>query len=224
MACRGGEYNPEPSPRRSEMQPPRYNTGRMNRQDNIEDGSLGDRCLSGAIPEFGTAFGGSFRRIVQTPGGISIFYDVGQGQGFQRNIVMNGSPHLPDHIRQWWGDSRGHWEGDTLVVDVTNFSPKRDFRGSRENLHLIERWTRTGPDTLDYEVTIEDPTVWVRQWTVRQEFRKQSDQQNRIYYEHRCYEGNYASRPCCWGLGSRRKSTTPAEARIPRRSIMPPTS
>ena len=191
VACRGGEYNPEPSPRRSEMQPPRYNTGRMNRQDNIEDGSLGDRCLSGAIPEFGTAFGGSFRRIVQTPGGISIFYDVGQGQGFQRNIVMNGSPHLPDHIRQWWGDSRGHWEGDTLVVDVTNFSPKRDFRGSRENLHLIERWTRTGPDTLDYEVTIEDPTVWVRQWTVRQEFREQSDQQNRIYYEPRCYEGNY---------------------------------
>ncbi len=191
VACRGGEYNQEPSPRRSEMQPPRYNTGRMNRQDNIEDGSLGDRCLSGAIPEFGTAFGGSFRRIVQTPGGISVFYDVGQGQGFQRNIVMNGSPHLPDHIHQWWGDSRGHWEGDALVVDVTNFSPKRDFRGSRENLHLIERWTRTGPDTLDYEVTIEDPTVWVRPWTVRQEFRKQSDQQNRIYYEPRCYEGNY---------------------------------
>ena len=173
------------------MQPPLYNTGRMNRQDNIEDGSLGDRCLSGGVPEFGTAFGGSFRRIVQTPGGISIFHDVGQGQGFQRNIVMNGSPHLPDHIRQWWGDSRGHWAGDTLVVDVTNFSPQRDFRGSRENLHLIERWTRTGSDTLDYEVTIEDPTVWVRPWTVRQEFRKQSDRQNRIYYEPRCYEGNY---------------------------------
>ena len=191
VACRGGEYDPEPSPRRSEMQPPRYNTGRMNRQDHIEDGSLGDRCLSGGIPEFGTAFGGSFRRIVQTPGGISIFYDVGQGQGFQRNVVMNGSPHLPDHVRQWWGDSRGRWEGDTLVVDVTNFSPKRDFRGSRENLHLIERWTRTGPDALDYEVTIEDPAVWVQPWTVRQEFRKQSDRQNRIYYEPRCYEGNY---------------------------------
>ncbi len=191
VACRGGEYNPEPSPRRSEVQPPRYNTGRMNRQDNIEDGSLGDRCLSGGIPEFGTAFGGSFRRIVQTPGGISIFYDVGQGQGFQRNIVMNGSPHLPDHVRQWWGDSRGHWEGDTLVVDVTNFSPQRDFRGSRENLHLVERWTRTGPETLEYEVTLEDPTVWVSPWTVRQEFRKQSDELNRIYYEPRCHEGNY---------------------------------
>ncbi len=191
VACRGGEYNPEPSPRRSEMQPPLYNTGRMNRQDNIEDASLGDRCLSGGLPDFGTAFGGSFRRIVQTPGGISIFYDTGQGQGFQRNIVMNGTPHLPDHIRQWWGDSRGHWEGDTLVVDVTNFSPKRGFRGSRENLHLVERWTRTDPDTLDYEVTIEDPAVWVRPWTVRQVFKKQSDEQNRIYYEPRCYEGNY---------------------------------
>ena len=143
--CAGGAYDPTPSPRRTEL-PPRYNTTRMNRHDHPEDGALGDRCMAGQIPEFGTAFGGSFRRIVQTPGGISIFYDVGQGQGFQRNIVMNGSPHLPDHVRQWWGDSRGHWEGDTLVVDVTNFSPQRDFRGSRENLHLIERWTRTGPD------------------------------------------------------------------------------
>ena len=189
-ACAGGEYNPIPSPRRSEP-PPRYNTSRMNRHDNPEDGAFGDRCLSGQIAEFGTAFGGSFRRIVQTQGGISMYYDVGQGQGFQRNIVMNGGPHLPETIRQWWGDSRAHWEGDTLVIDVTNFSPKQDFRGSREHLHLVERWTRTGPDTLDYEVTIEDPTVWVRPWTVKQELRKQSDQENRIYYEPRCHEGNY---------------------------------
>ena len=134
-----------------------------------------DRCLTGGLPEFGTAYGGSFRRIVQTPGGISMFYDVGQGQGWQRNIVMNGSPHLPANIRQWYGDSRGHWEGNTLVIDVTNFSPKTDFQGSRENLHLVERWTRTGPNTLEYAVTIEDPTVWTRPWTVKQEFTKQSD-------------------------------------------------
>ena len=104
---------------------------------------------------------------------------------------MNDSPHLPDRVRQWFGDSRAHWEGDTLVIDVTNFSPKQDFMGSRENLHLVERWTRTGPETLRYEVTIEDPTVWVQPWTVKQEFRKQSDQENRIYYEPRCHEGNY---------------------------------
>ena len=190
QACAGEEYNPTPSPRRSEP-PPSYNTGRMNRHDDPEDGSLADRCLTGQISEFGTAFGGSFRRIVQTQGGVSMYYDIGQGQGFQRNIVMNGSPHLPETIRQWWGDSRAHWDGDTLVIDVTNFSPKQNFRGSRERLHLVERWTRTGPDTLDYEVTIEDPTVWVRPWTVKQEFRKQSDQDNRIYYEPRCHEGNY---------------------------------
>ena len=190
VACSGGKYDPTPSPRRVER-PPRYNTARMNRHDGPEDSWLNDRCLTGGLPEFGTAYGGSFRRIVQTPGGISIFYDVGQGQGWQRNIVVDGSPHLPPSIRQWFGDSRGHWEGDTLVIDVTNFSPKTDFLGSREKLHLIERWTRTSETSLEYVVTIEDPTVWTKPWTVRQEFTGQSDQENRVYYEPRCIEGNY---------------------------------
>jgi hypothetical protein len=166
------------------------NFARINRYDGPEDGSLSDRCLTHGLPEFGTAFGGSFRRIVQTPGGITMVYDVGQGESWQRNIVMNGSPHLPAGIRQWYGDSRGHWEGDTLVIDVTNFTPKTDFMGSRENLHLIERWTRSGPNTLAYEVTIEDPTVWTRPWTAKQEFTKQSDRENRLYFEPRCVEGN----------------------------------
>jgi hypothetical protein len=190
VACNGGKYDPKPSPRRADL-PPRYNTGRMNRHDSPEDGALADRCLTGGLPEFGTAYGGSFRRIVQTPGGVAIFYDVGQGQGWQRNVVMNASPHLPANIRQWFGDSRGHWEGNTLVIDVTNFSPKTDVQGSRENLHLVERWTRTGPSSLEYTVTIDDPTVWTRSWTVKQEFSKQNDEQNRIYYEPRCVEGNY---------------------------------
>jgi hypothetical protein len=189
VACGGGKYDPTPSPRMAEL-PPRYNTARMNRHDGPEDGSLPDRCLTGGLPEFGAATG-SFRRIVQTPGGISIFYDVGQGQGWQRNIVMDGRPHLPANVRQWYGDSRGHWEGNTLVIDVTNFSPKTDFQGSRENLHLVERWTRTGPTSLEYVVTIEDPAVWTKAWTARQEFAKQSDQENRLYYEPRCIEGNY---------------------------------
>jgi hypothetical protein len=189
VACSGGKYDPTPSPRLAEP-PPRYNTARMNRHDDPEDGSLPDRCLTGGLPEFGAATG-SFRRIVQTPGGVSIFYDVGQGQGWQRNIVMDGRPHLPANVRQWYGDSRGHWEGNTLVIDVTNFSAKTDFQGSRENLHLLERWTRTGPASLEYVVTIEDPAVWTKAWTVRQEFTKQSDQENRLYYEPRCIEGNY---------------------------------
>ncbi len=163
LACRGGKYDAKPSPRYDEPAP-RYNTATINRYNNPEDASLAVRCLMGGVPEIGTlgaiADRISFRRIVQTPGGITMFYDVGQGQGWQRNIVMNGSPHLPAGIRQWYGDSRGHWEGDTLVVDVTNFSPKTDFQGSRENLHVVERWTRTSPTTLDYEVRVEDPTVW----------------------------------------------------------------
>jgi hypothetical protein len=191
--CVGGKYDPTPSPRFAET-PPRYHTGnfaRLNRADGPEDDGLADRCLHSGIPDFGSLFGGSYRRIIQTPGGISMFYDMNQGQGWQRNVAMNGSPHLPASIRQWYGDSRGHWEGNTLVIDVTNFSPKTDFFGSRENMHLTERWTRTGPKTLDYEVTIEDPTVWTRPWTVKQEFAKQSEEENRIYYEPRCIEGNF---------------------------------
>jgi hypothetical protein len=186
-ACNGGKYDPAQSPRFAEL-PPRYNTARMNRHYGPEDATLAERCLTGGLPEFG---GISFRRIVQTPGGISIFYDVGQGQGWQRNIVMDASPHLPASIRQWYGDSRGHWEGNTLVIDVTNFSPKTDFQGARENLHLVERWTRTGPTSLEYAVTIEDPTVWTRAWTAKQEFTRQNDQENRIYTEPRCFEGNF---------------------------------
>jgi hypothetical protein len=188
--CSGGKYDPTPSPRYEESAP-RYNTERMNRHNGPEDASLTDRCLTGGLLEFGNRTGGTFRRIVQTPGGVSMAYDVGQGQGWQRNIAMDGSPHLPASIRQWHGDSRGHWEGDTLVIDVTNFSPKSDFRGSRENLHVIERWTRTGPSTLHYEVTIEDPTVWTKPWTVKEDLTKQSDEENRFYTEPRCIDSNY---------------------------------
>jgi hypothetical protein len=189
--CAGGKFDPTPAIALRDEMPPLFNTARMNRHDKPEDGALADRCLTIGLPEFGAGNGGgSFRRIVQTPGGIAIAYDVGQGQGWQRSIVMNGSPHLPADIRQWFGDSRGHWEGDTLVIDVTNFTLKTDYRGSRENLHLVERWTRTGPSTLEYVATVEDPTVWTRPWTVKQEFTKQDEEQNRIYYEPRCVEGN----------------------------------
>src|SRR2546428_26692 len=83
---------------------------------------------------------------------------------------------------------RGGWEGNPLVVDVTNFTAKTDFLGSRENLHLIERWTRRDGNTLEYVVTIEDPTAWAKPWTVKQEMQRQSEQANRIYYEPRCHE------------------------------------
>jgi hypothetical protein len=205
-ACAGGQYGPRSS-RYNEL-PPRYNTARMNRHDNPEDDSLGDRCMLGAMPDLA-----GYKRTVQTPGGITMYNDIGQGQGFQRNIAMNGTPHLPAGIRQWWGDSRGHWEGNTLVVDVTNFSPKADFRGSRENLHLTERWTRLDANTLEYAVTIEDPTVWVKPWTVKQELTRQPEEANRIYYEPRCQEGNYGLPSLL--LGTRSEELAFAEGRGP---------
>jgi hypothetical protein len=187
-SCAGGKYDPTPSPRFAEPAP-RYNLLSINRHDGPEDGASAVRCLTAGLPGIGNQ---RTYRIVQTAGGIAMFHDVGQGQGWQRNIVMDGSPHLPAGIRQWYGDSRGHWEGTTLVIDVTNFSAKTDFQGSRESLHLVERWTRKGPDTLEYVVTIDDPTVWTKPWTVTMDLNLQSDQENRIYYEPRCNEGNYA--------------------------------
>ena len=183
-ACTGGKYGPV-SPKISEL-PPTYNTGRLNRADGPEDRSMQERCMAAVLPDFG-----GYRRIVQSPGSVSIFYDVGQGQGWQRIIPVGGGAHLPQSIRQRFGDSRGRWEGNTLVVDVTNFSPKSDFMGARENLHLVERWTRVNANTLEYAVTIEDPTTWTKPWTIKQEMTGQSEQANRIYYEPRCHEGNY---------------------------------
>ena len=188
-ACEDGAYGP-PSPRRAE-EPPHYMTQAINRSDNPEDRGNGERCMSGSLPEFAGGFTGVHRRIVQAPGVVTMYYDSGQGQGWHRDIPISTAPHLPLGIRLWWGDSRAYWEGNTLVVDVTNFSPKRDFQGSRENLHLIERWTRTGPNTLEIVATMEDPTTWTRPWTVSQEFAKQSEFANRIYTEPRCHEGNY---------------------------------
>lgn len=181
--CRGGEYG-SPSPRRFDVTP-FYNTGRMNRHDGPEDQSSGDRCMSGRTPDFN-----GFRRIVQGADSIAMGYDTGQGQGFQRVINMSGS-HPPSQVRLRHGDSRGQWEGDTLVVETTNFSPKWPFRGAGENLRLVERYTRVDEDTLSYEATVEDSTVWTAPWTIRQELKRQSDEENRIYYEPRCHEGNY---------------------------------
>lgn len=199
--CVGGKYGP-PSAKRLEVAPYYLTSGAaggagggagggvINRSDGPEDRNLGERCLGAVLPDFGGT-AGFFLQIVQSPGQVSIFYDTGQGQGWQRIIPITSSPHLAPNLRQWWGDSRGRWEGNTLVVDVTNFTPKTYFQGSQENLHLIERWTRANASTIEYAVTIEDPTVWTKPWTAKQELNRQNEQANRIYREPRCHEGNY---------------------------------
>jgi hypothetical protein len=210
--CEGGTYNAVPSDRRNDAFK-YYPVGSVNRADNIEDHGLGMRCLSANMPDFATGVVGGHWGIVQSPQAISMFYDTGQGQGWHRTIPVDGSPHLPPSIRFWWGDSRGHWEGDTLVIDVTNFNGKNEYMGSRENRHIIERWTRVSPTTIEYVVTLDDPTTWVKPWTAKQEFVKQSDEYNRIYKEPRCVEGNYS----IFGMlaGARAKDAAFAEGRGP---------
>ncbi len=185
----GGRPGPI-SPRRSEPSPD-YNLDRMNRSDGPEDRSGPERCFGTNLPVLlqSGSFGG-VARIVQSRGAVSINYDIGQGQGFSRVIPITNSPHLPHHIRQRYGDARGRWEGDTLVVDITNFNQRNEFRESRENLHLIERDKRVDANTLSFQVTIEDPTTWTRPWTAIQELKKDSDQKNQVY-EGGCHEGNY---------------------------------
>lgn len=179
----GGRPGP-PSPRRAET-PATYNLDRMNRADGPEDRSRPERCMGSTLPDFG-----EYMRIVQSPGSVAIYHEHGQGGGGNRIIPITNAPHLPSHIRQWYGDARGRWEGNTLVVDTTNFSLKTDYRGSRENLHLIERFTRLDADTLNYRVTIEDPTTWTRPWTISIDMSKNEDRFNRIF-ESTCHEGNF---------------------------------
>lgn len=188
--------------------PPFYNTGRTNRNDGPEDRANSERCMAAVLPDFG-----GFRRIVQSPGTVSILYDTGQGQGWQRVIPITQNPHLPSSMRQRFGDSRGHWEGNTLVVDVANFSPKFSFLDARENLHLVERWTRVDSKTIEYAVTIEDPTTWTKPWTVKQELVQQDGQANRIYFEPRCHEGNFGLPTML--LGSRTEERTFAKGQGP---------
>jgi hypothetical protein len=199
------KYTGVPSPRRAEV-PPYYlsNPGfqSLNRVDNPEDFALGERCLSGGLPNLN-----GVQRIVQAPGSVSIVYE-----GWNRYIPLTDA-HASPSVRQWRGDSIGRWDGNTLVVDVTNISPKADFQGSRESLHLIERFTRIDDKTLEYVVTLEDPTTWTRPWTVKVELSKQDGRANQIYDEPRCHEGNYSMTTML--LGARLDDKAFAEGRGP---------
>ena len=124
-------------------------------------------------------------QIYQTPGYVMILSEMIHET---RIIPTDGRAHLPANVRNWTGDPVGHWEGDTLVVDSTNFTGKTRFRGSDENLHVIERFTRVGPDTIDYKFTIDDPGAFTRAWTAELPFAATAGP----IYEYACHEGNYA--------------------------------
>ena len=135
--------------------------------DSWTDRSLGDRCIvsRGGWPHVVVNAGsyGNIIRIIQSPGYVVLTHEMIHET---RVIPVDGRPHAGDGIRQYLGDPRGRWEGNTLVVEVTNFSDKTDFRGSRETLRLVERFTRVGPDAINYAVTIDDPKTFTKPWTI----------------------------------------------------------
>jgi hypothetical protein len=157
--------------------------------DDPERRPLGERCILGfgstsgppALPDY---FYNNLHQIVQTPGNIMILTEMVH----DARIIRMNAEHLPKTIRKWMGDSIGHWERDTLVVDTTNFTDKTRFRGATEDMHVVERFTRVAPNALLYQFTIDDPATWTRPWTG--EFTWPAT--NEHIYEYACHEANYA--------------------------------
>jgi hypothetical protein len=152
-----------------------------------EDLPLPTRCLvwpTVGPPMLPTAYNNNYQ-ILQGPDYVSILTEMIHDV---RIIPLDGRPHLPASIRPWLGDSRGRWEGNTLVVDTTNFTDKTYFSGSDENLHLVERFTRINENTILYEFTVDDPTAFTRSWKGEIPFTKEPGP----IYEYACHEGNYA--------------------------------
>ncbi|MGH9659597.1 MAG: hypothetical protein ACRD96_13700 [Bryobacteraceae bacterium] len=151
-----------------------------------EERGLAERCILGfnaGPPMLSSAYNNNVQ-IFQNPGFIVIFNEMVNDA---RVVPMDGRPHLPQNIRQWRGDSRGRWDGTTLVVDTTNFREQTNFRGASSSFHLVERFTRVAADTLLYEFTVDDPNTWTRPWTVAMPMTKTEGP----IYEYACHEGNY---------------------------------
>jgi hypothetical protein len=123
-------------------------------------------------------------QIIQTPGYVIIYRELATAP---RIIPMDGRPHLPDRVRLWAGDSRGRWEGDTLVVDTTNFNDKTAFQGSTASLRVTERFRRVSADRIIYQFTVEDPATWTRPWSAEIPMLQTDGR----LYEYACHEGNY---------------------------------
>jgi hypothetical protein len=171
----------------------------FDRYDSVEDRPLAERCILGfgstsGPPMLPVLYNNNYQ-IVQTPDTVMILVEMVHDV---RIIRMNGA-HAPANVHQWLGDSIGHWEGDTLVVDTTNFTEKTRFRGSSENLHVIERFKRVDANTILYRATIDDPNTFTKQWTLEYPFVASAGP----VFEYACHEGNYAMPDI---LGGARKS------------------
>ncbi len=149
-----------------------------------EELSLYSRCVIRApLPRVPTGYDNNYQ-IVQAPGYVAIL----QEQMHETRVIpLDGRPHLEAAVRQWLGDSRGHWEGNSLVVETTNFGDQAPFEGSSKDLRLIERWTRVADGRIDYRFTVEDPSTWTRPWSAAISWNKTG-----MLFEYACHEDNYA--------------------------------
>jgi hypothetical protein len=156
------------------------------RWDSAQSNQLDDRCIIMAgpgPPMMDTAYNSNYH-IVQGPGYVMILTEMIHDV---RVIPLDGRPQPSEKVRQWMGVSRGRWEGDTLVIETTNFNGKNPFRGSTENMKVVERLRRVSDDTIEYNFTVEDKSMWVRPWSAEAIMRKASGP----LFEHACHEGNY---------------------------------
>jgi hypothetical protein len=198
---RGSRFNARPTSDAQESNDPGLEKT-PGAYDDPERRPLGERCLLGfgstsgppALPDY---FYNNLHQIVQTPDSVMIFTEMVH----DARIIRMNAQHLPKNIRQWLGDSVGHWEGDTLVVDTTNFTDKTRFRGSTADLHVIERFTRVDDKSLLYRFTIEDPATWVKPWTGEYTWPATDAK----IYEYACHEANYALKDILKGARLRDK-------------------
>lgn len=157
------------------------------RRENPEDFDNALRCIAFGVPRLGGRYGAGdygYYQIVQTPGYLLLYMETGHEA---RIIPLDGRPHIPDSVRPWSGDSRGRWDGQTLVIETANFSPRSNFMGSAAGLHLVERLTRVSADTIHYEMTLSDPTTWTKPWTAEMPLKQSTEN----LYEWACHEGNF---------------------------------
>ena len=156
---------------------------RMHPADTYTDRPLSERCVTYGHPRLGAGYN-SYYQLFQSKDHVVVYMEMNHDA---RVIPLDGTPTLNDDVRLWHGDSRGYWDGDTLVVTTTNYASHATFRGiTSENMTVTERFTRVGPQTLNYEVTIDDPTTYTKPWTVMIPLMGTTD----AVYEYACHEGN----------------------------------
>ena len=174
--------------------------------DSWADRGIAERCILGfnAGPPMESSAYNNIMQVFQTADHVVIYNEMVNDS---RIVPLDGRPHLPGDVQQWRGDSRGRWEGDTLVIDTTNFTGKTSFRGSGPGLNLVERLTRVDADTLLYEYTVDDPATFDRPWSVAMPMKQSADP----VFEYACHEGNYGMEGIL--AGARADEREAAEAR-----------